>query len=86
MSQQLQAEAEAAWAMAFASDDAIRAMCTVAPQEVVRVAWIMGHFKGRIAGVVAAENIYAEAMISKDKVARFEGLPEHDRDTRGNPL
>jgi hypothetical protein len=86
MSRQLQAEAETAWAMALASDEAIRAMCTVAPQEVVRMAWIMGHFKGRLDGVIAAENIYAEAMISKDKAERFEGRPEHDRDTRGNPL
>lgn len=83
---EVKAMAEAAYAVALASDDGLRAMCTVAPPEVIRMAWIMGHYKGRIAGVIAAETIYAEAMIRRDVTERHEGRPEHDKDTRGNPL
>lgn len=79
-------EAEAAWTVALASDEGLRAMCTVAPKEVVRLAWIMGHYKGRLAGVLAAQVIYAEAMIQRDRLKRYEGGPEHDMDTRGGRL
>lgn len=58
----LHAEAETAWAMAYASDEGLRAMCSIAPQEVVRLAWIMGHYKGKIAGAIAAQVVYAESL------------------------
>lgn len=83
---QIYAEAETAWAIALASDEAVRALCTVAEASAVRMAWMLGHCQGRIAGLTTAENMYAARMTQRDKQERHTGTAEHDTDTRGNPL
>lgn len=82
----MHAEAETAYALALASDEGLRAMTTVAPPEIVRIAWIMGHYKGRRDGMIQAEVVYAQRMLQRDKEERYTGRAEHDRDTRGNQL
>ena len=79
-------EVETAYALELASNEGLRAMCELAPQDVVRMAWIMGHYKGRGAGLKQAEDLYAEAMIRRDQLQRHTGTAEHDKDARGNPL
>lgn len=83
---QIHAEAETAWALAVASEEAVRALCSVADPALIRMAWLLGHYKGRLAGMTSAENIYAESMIRRDKLERGAGRTEHDLDSSGRPL
>lgn len=53
--------AEAAYAIALASDPAVRVLQTVANPEVVRMAWMLGYVKGRCDGLVAAYDVIQEA-------------------------
>ena len=83
---QIHAEAETAWALAVASEEAVRALCSVADPDLIRMAWLLGHYKGRLTGMISAENAYAEQMLRRDAELRQSGRPEHDLDSGGNPL
>ena len=83
---EIYAEAETAWVLARASDPAVRALCTVAEAGVVRMAWLLGHCQGRVAGLVQAENVYANAFVKRDQLARSDGDARNDTSTRGEPL
>ena len=80
------AEAEAAWALTLASDESVRALCSVTDPRLIRAAWMSGHCKGRLHGMIDAQMKYAEAMIQRDKLERHTGRQEHDLDSGGNPL
>lgn len=84
--EQMHAEAETAWALALVSDEAVQALCLVAPKEIIRMAWMLGHYKGRIDGTINAEVKYAEAMIQRDRIERHSGRPDQDTTTRGDSL
>ena len=78
-----QADAEAAYAIEHAQNDGLRAMCTVAPPEIVRMAWVMAYMQGRVAGLRAAEEIWNRHVDVKRDV---ECDPRNDWSTRGEPL
>lgn len=47
-SAEVEANAQAAFAMELASSAALQALCTIASKEVVRMAWLLGHCQGRL--------------------------------------
>ena len=55
-------------------------------RDALRAAYVLGELTGKIAMARKGENLYADAMIQRDKIERHTGRPEHDADTFGRPL
>ena len=53
--------------------------------DIVLMVYNLGRVSGRVQQIERMD-AYVDQMIGKDIAKRFEGGPEHDKDTRGNPL
>ena len=54
-------------------------------RDALRSAFVLGELTGRIA-MARKSDLYAEAMLQRDKIERYQGRPDQDLDTFGRPL
>jgi hypothetical protein len=58
--------------------------------DIVLMVYNLGRISGRAQQLERCDaivrDVYADAMIQRDKMTRHTGTAEHDKDARGNPL